>query len=80
MNYTSQRKNESKVNTLSKQYLKAWSGDLNDRLDKVIDSIYREFDLGSSERISRLKKARTLREDLKNLEPAIDAIDHRDFH
>ena len=63
------------MNKPGKENLRAKSIELQNRLDKIITSIVREFDLESAESTTRLKKARTLCEDLKRLEPAIDALD-----
>jgi len=63
------------ITTPCKKQLKARTDELQDRLDKIIVNIVREFDLEPVERAAHLEKARILYEDLKKLEPAIDALD-----
>lgn len=63
------------ISTLSKQKLKLKSNELQTRLDKIIAIIVREFDPESEESTTQLKKARTLCDDLKNLEPAINKLE-----
>jgi len=66
------------TNTPSKQQLNSKSNELQDRLDKLIASIVREYDLESTMGITQLKKAKALCEDLNNLEPAINALGKND--
>jgi len=66
------------IRTPSKDILNSKSNQLQDRLDKLIANIVREYDLDSTMSMTQLKKAKALCEDLNNLEPAIDALDTND--
>jgi len=59
----------------NKECLNSKTNELQDRLDKLIANIVREFDLESTTSMTQLKKAKALCEDLKNLEPSIEALD-----